>query len=86
MSGRTRAQLTRSAPFSARAHGVRQLVLTQLVQIESLGATHKATDIQGVCVDSGNKLATAPAFMYEGPFHEIHDSVGKMVDETLKMA
>lgn len=55
-------------------------------QIESLGATHKATDIQGVCVDSGNKLATAPAFMYEGPFHEIHDSVGKMVDETLKMA
>mmetsp|Transcript_39851 Transcript_39851/g.79888 ORF Transcript_39851/g.79888 Transcript_39851/m.79888 type:complete len:255 (-) Transcript_39851:156-920(-) len=55
-------------------------------QIESLGAKHETTTIDGVCVDSANKLATSPAFMYEGGFAEVHDSVGKMVDATLGMA
>mmetsp|Transcript_9881 Transcript_9881/g.19760 ORF Transcript_9881/g.19760 Transcript_9881/m.19760 type:complete len:242 (-) Transcript_9881:347-1072(-) len=55
-------------------------------QIESLGVKHETTSVDGVCVDSANKIATSCAYMYEGAPHEIHDSVGKMVDATLSMA
>ena len=49
------------------------------------GADHVSTDYDGVVVDEKNKLSTSPAYMYEGKPHEIFDSVGKMVDEVVKM-
>ena len=54
--------------------------------IEAYGGKHEEHDIDGVCVDEENKVATAPAYMFEGKPHEIYDSVGKMIDATLKMA
>mmetsp|Transcript_29530 Transcript_29530/g.82521 ORF Transcript_29530/g.82521 Transcript_29530/m.82521 type:complete len:247 (-) Transcript_29530:1736-2476(-) len=49
------------------------------------GTTHVNKDISGVHVDEDNRVVTAPAFMYNGKFHEIYDSVGNMVDETLRL-
>ena len=42
--------------------------------------------IDDVCVDVTNKVVTSQTHMYDGKPYEIHDSVGKMVDEVLKMA
>ena len=53
--------------------------------VEAYGGQHEEHGIDGVCVDEQNKVATAPAYMYEGKPHEIYDSVGKMVDATLKL-
>ena len=62
-------------PYAGTAHA-----------ITDAGGQHIATDIDGVVVDEDNKLATSCAYMYEGKPHEIFDSVGKMIDEVLKMA
>ena len=55
-------------------------------QLKELGVNHTTTKIDGVVTDELNKLVTSPAYMYEGAPHEIHNSVGLMVDETLKLA
>ena len=54
--------------------------------VENYGGTHEAVDIDGVCIDAAAKVVTTPAYMYEGKAHEIYNSVGKMVTETLKLA
>ncbi len=52
---------------------------------KSFGANMVDKDVADVCVDSKNKIVTTPAFMYNGKFHEIHDGVGKMVQELMKL-
>jgi enhancing lycopene biosynthesis protein 2 len=54
--------------------------------IGAYGGTHVPTEIGGVHVDAAHKVVTSAAFMYDGAFHEVFDSVGRMVEETLKMA
>ena len=53
--------------------------------IEAYGGTHQAAPFDGVCVDAENMVVTSPAYMYEGQPHEVFDSVGVMVSETLRL-
>mmetsp|Transcript_62594 Transcript_62594/g.104184 ORF Transcript_62594/g.104184 Transcript_62594/m.104184 type:complete len:254 (-) Transcript_62594:317-1078(-) len=53
--------------------------------IENYGGKHQSRGIDGVCVDATAKVVTSPAYMYEGRPHEIYNSVGLMVKETLKL-
>jgi enhancing lycopene biosynthesis protein 2 len=53
--------------------------------VEAYGGTHQAAPFDGVCVDAENMVVTSPAYMYEGQPHEIFDSVGVMVSETLRL-
>jgi enhancing lycopene biosynthesis protein 2 len=54
--------------------------------VAAYGGKHVATGIDGVHVDATHKVVTSAAYMYEGAPHEIFDSVGRMVDEVLKLA
>ncbi|CAB4062889.1 ES1 protein homolog, mitochondrial,Glutamine amidotransferase-like class 1 domain-containing protein 3B, mitochondrial,Glutamine amidotransferase-like class 1 domain-containing protein 3A, mitochondrial [Lepeophtheirus salmonis] len=40
---------------------------------------------RSLCVDEKNKVVSSPAFMYDGKFHEVHDSVTNMVNELVKL-
>ena len=53
--------------------------------VEAYGGTHQAAPFDGVCVDAENMVVTSPAYMYEGQPHEVFDSVGVMVSETLRL-
>lgn len=55
-------------------------------QVTELGVQHVPTSIAEVVTDESHRLVTAPAYMYEGKPHEVFDSVGKMVDEVLRLA
>ena len=50
-----------------------------------MGAEVVEAGVDEVVVDEGNKLVTNPAFMYSGPFHEIHDGVAKMVQTLVDL-
>jgi len=51
------------------------------------GGTHKACDMDSICVDDKFNLVTAPAFMNgAAPIHVVADSVTKMVQEVIKRA
>ena len=54
--------------------------------IEGMGGAHEETDEKGVSVDLQNKVVTSSAFMHEGSFASVHESVGLMVKEVLKLA
>ena len=41
------------------------------------------TGADGVCVDASRKVVTSCAYMFAGAPHEIYESVGRMVEETL---
>ena len=43
--------------------------------IREMGATHEPMDLDGVCVDAGNKIVTSPAYMCNDDFHKVHDNV-----------
>ncbi len=49
------------------------------------GADHVEMGVDEVCVDEEHKIVTTPAYMFDGEFHQIHDSVAKMVDTVLGM-
>eukprot|EP00096_Caligus_rogercresseyi_P011786 TRINITY_DN4759_c0_g1_i1.p1 TRINITY_DN4759_c0_g1~~TRINITY_DN4759_c0_g1_i1.p1 ORF type:complete len:252 (-),score=77.59 TRINITY_DN4759_c0_g1_i1:62-817(-) len=51
----------------------------------SLGAEVCEAEVSEVCTDAKNKVVSSPAYMYEGKFHEVHDSVANMVKELIKM-
>ncbi|KAG8513714.1 Periodic tryptophan protein 2, partial [Galemys pyrenaicus] len=51
--------------------------------IKALGAKHCAKDAH---VDQKNKVVTTPAFMCETALHHVHDGIGAMVREVLKLA
>jgi len=46
---------------------------------KSFGANMELKNVDEVCVDSVNKLVSSPAFMFNGQFHQIQDSVNNMV-------
>lgn len=52
---------------------------------KSFGANMELKNIDEICVDSRNKLVSAPAYMYNGKFHEIQDSVSNMVNALFKL-
>ena len=45
----------------------------------SFGANVVEAEVSEVIIDSDHKIVTSPAFMYNGKFHEIQDSVSNMV-------
>ncbi|XP_066918114.1 ES1 protein homolog, mitochondrial-like [Clytia hemisphaerica] len=51
----------------------------------AMGAKHINKNVDEVHVDATNKIVTTPAYMCDTKVHEIHDGVGKMVQEVLKM-
>lgn len=53
--------------------------------VKAMGAKHVVKDVCDSHSDTKNKIVTSPAFMCEASFHEIFDSVGKMVEGVLKM-
>ncbi|KAK8739314.1 hypothetical protein OTU49_003568 [Cherax quadricarinatus] len=52
---------------------------------KALGANTVEKAVDEVAVDEANKVVTSPAFMYDGKFHEIHDSVAKAISALLGM-
>lgn len=54
--------------------------------ITAMGAKHVVTDVSQAHVDKNNKVVTTAAFMCETDIHKIHDGVGVMVSEVLKLA
>lgn len=54
--------------------------------IRALGATHCAKDVTEAHVDAANKVVTTPAFMCEAELHLVHDGIGAMVREVLRLA
>ena len=53
--------------------------------IQNYGGTHEDMGIDGVCIDAAARVVTSPAYMYDAAPHEVYESVGKMVHETLKL-
>ena len=51
----------------------------------SFGANVVEAEVSEVVIDSDHKIVTSPAFMYNGKFHEIQDSVSNMVNAVLKL-
>lgn len=54
--------------------------------IQNYGGTHEAKQLDEVCIDAANKVATSVGYMYDGEPHEIYESVGLMVKAVLDMA
>lgn len=54
--------------------------------IEAYGGSHVPHAYDGVCVDEARKVATSPAYMFDGKPHEIFESVGAMVKATIALA
>lgn len=54
--------------------------------INQLGCKHVSKSVGESHVDETNKLVTTCAFMCNAPIHEIHDGIGTMVQEVLKLA
>lgn len=53
---------------------------------KSWGAIHRNCNVDSVVVDKNNLIVTTPAFMYATTnFYEIHEGVGKMITELLKL-
>ncbi|CAG07314.1 unnamed protein product, partial [Tetraodon nigroviridis] len=53
--------------------------------INQLGCKHVSKRVGESHVDEKNKLVTTCAFMCSAPIHEIHDGIGTMVQEVLKL-
>jgi enhancing lycopene biosynthesis protein 2 len=52
--------------------------------IGAWGSTNAVQPVTGAQVDEGNKLVTAPAYMYgDAPVHEVFEGIGKMVEGVL---
>lgn len=54
--------------------------------INQLDCKHVSRSVGESHVDEKNKLVTTCAFMCNAPIHEIHDGIGTMVQEVLKLA
>merc|ERR1712018_279807 len=53
--------------------------------INAMGAKHVVKDVTEAHVDEANKIVTSPAFMCETALHEIHDGIGEMIENVLKL-
>jgi len=49
------------------------------------GSVHVCKEVNEVHIDEENRIVTTPAYMCETKVHEIHDGVGEMVKEVLKL-
>ncbi|XP_060612509.2 putative glutamine amidotransferase-like class 1 domain-containing protein 3B, mitochondrial [Anolis sagrei] len=54
--------------------------------LKEMGCKHVNRSVGEIHVDPKHKLVTTSAFMCNAPVHEIHDGIGKMVHEVLRMA
>lgn len=54
--------------------------------IARMGSIHEARPVTAACVDADQRVATAPAYMYEAPVHAVYEGIGAMVEHTLAMA
>ncbi|XP_062358936.1 putative glutamine amidotransferase-like class 1 domain-containing protein 3B, mitochondrial isoform X2 [Cinclus cinclus] len=54
--------------------------------MKELGCRHVNSQVSEVHVDHKNLLVTTSAFMCNAPIHHIHDGVGRMVKEVLRLA
>jgi len=54
--------------------------------VAGMGAVHEAAGPTGVVVDEANKVVTSPAYMFDAAPHQVYESVGNMVEATLKIA
>ena len=53
--------------------------------IEQMGSKNVVKPVTEALVDSTNHIATAPAYMYDAPVHEVYEGIGQMVERTLAM-
>lgn len=53
--------------------------------IAAMGATHQNCAVTEACVDDAQRVATAPAYMYDAPIHQVFDGIGAMVESTLAL-
>lgn len=49
--------------------------------VRKMGAQHKPCRVGETCVDRDNRLVTTPAYMLDAPLHEIHQGIGRMIDD-----
>ncbi|NWY69678.1 GAL3B protein, partial [Erithacus rubecula] len=54
--------------------------------MKELGCRHINSQVSQVHVDHRNLLVSTSAFMCNAPIHQIHDGVGRMVQEVLRLA
>lgn len=54
--------------------------------MKELGCRHVNSQVTEVHLDARNRLVTTSAFMCNAPIHHIHDGIGKMVQEVLRLA
>lgn len=55
--------------------------------IESVGSTQVPKEVNEVCVDAENRIVSTPAYQAKSPaVHEVHEGIGKMIDEVLRIA
>jgi len=53
--------------------------------ITTLGATHVKKEVTEAHVDEANKIVTTPAYMCDTAVHLIHDGIGEMVSNVIKL-
>jgi enhancing lycopene biosynthesis protein 2 len=55
--------------------------------VESAGSSHVPKEVNEAHVDTANKIISTPAYQAKNPQpHEVYEGIGKMVDETLRLA
>ena len=54
--------------------------------VRAMGATHVAKGVREALVDRDNLLVTTPAYMCEAEVHEVYEGIGRMVEETMRLA
>ncbi|NXQ59755.1 GAL3B protein, partial [Anthoscopus minutus] len=54
--------------------------------MKELGCRHVNSKVTEAHVDARNRLVSTSAFMCNAPVHHVHDGVGKMVQEVLRLA
>lgn len=53
--------------------------------VRKMGAQHKVCRVGETYVDRDNHLVTTPAYMLDAPLHEIHQGIGRMIDDVAAM-
>lgn len=51
-----------------------------------MGVRHVVKGVREAVVDQENLLVTTPAYMCDAPIHEVYEGIGKMVEETMRLA
>ncbi|NXX69082.1 GAL3A protein, partial [Spizella passerina] len=54
--------------------------------MKELGCRHVNSQVTEAHVDARNRLVSTSAFMCNAPIHQVHDGIGSMVREVLRLA